>query len=338
MQFAAGRHPYSTLLWVKDSSHCCPGFVPGGNGTLLGNLWLASHQGARLYTMIVTKKPLLFGEPNFLLDDEQKIIAHLTQTAAITGVQIEPTFVTHFYVTLKTERLAILAGPPHSGKSIWVQSLARYLTGGHPLQCQMMGGHAWWASRSGNVGFFTQLQMRLNSAKILAMAEEVLRPKNARRIFIGGLIHISQAEVNELFSDLAFQIQQGRLSCLPDIHLTRSIPYPPNLFLIGTMDTMLPDLAYANLSLRLKVIHWPGYGANLASSKIISESYISDERRLTLRAKDPVCGMEVEEKKAAGTSEYQGKTYYFCSLGCKKTFDKEPQKYVGKTPTQSSHH
>jgi YHS domain-containing protein len=44
--------------------------------------------------------------------------------------------------------------------------------------------------------------------------------------------------------------------------------------------------------------------------------------------KDPVCGMDVDPKTAAGKSEYQGQTYYFCSLGCKKDFDKEPQKYV----------
>jgi YHS domain-containing protein len=43
---------------------------------------------------------------------------------------------------------------------------------------------------------------------------------------------------------------------------------------------------------------------------------------------DPVCGMEVDPKTAAGKSEYQGKTYYFCAPGCKKDFDKEPQKYV----------
>ncbi len=47
-------------------------------------------------------------------------------------------------------------------------------------------------------------------------------------------------------------------------------------------------------------------------------------------AKDPVCGMNVEEKKAGGKSEYQGQTYYFCSPGCKAAVDKEPQKYVAK--------
>ena len=44
--------------------------------------------------------------------------------------------------------------------------------------------------------------------------------------------------------------------------------------------------------------------------------------------KDPVCGMEVDEKKAAATSEYKGKTYYFCALGRKKALDAEPEKYL----------
>jgi Cu+-exporting ATPase len=53
---------------------------------------------------------------------------------------------------------------------------------------------------------------------------------------------------------------------------------------------------------------------------------------------DPICGMEVDPKTAAGKSEYLGKTYYFCSLGCKKSFDKEPQKYVGKSEDSPTGH
>jgi len=45
-------------------------------------------------------------------------------------------------------------------------------------------------------------------------------------------------------------------------------------------------------------------------------------------AVDPVCKMEVEENKAAATSEYKGKKYYFCAVGCKKAFDANPGKYL----------
>lgn len=47
-------------------------------------------------------------------------------------------------------------------------------------------------------------------------------------------------------------------------------------------------------------------------------------------AKDPVCGMNVDEKKAAATAEFGGKTYHFCSAGCKATFEKAPDKYATK--------
>ncbi|MBI4186362.1 MAG: YHS domain-containing protein [Chloroflexi bacterium] len=45
-------------------------------------------------------------------------------------------------------------------------------------------------------------------------------------------------------------------------------------------------------------------------------------------AKDPVCGMDVDEKKAAGKSDYMGKNYYFCAMACKKAFDQNPDKYL----------
>lgn len=44
--------------------------------------------------------------------------------------------------------------------------------------------------------------------------------------------------------------------------------------------------------------------------------------------KDVICGMQVDPASAAGSSEYQGKTYYFCSLACKRKFDQNPEQYA----------
>jgi YHS domain-containing protein len=38
--------------------------------------------------------------------------------------------------------------------------------------------------------------------------------------------------------------------------------------------------------------------------------------------------MELEEKEAKFKTDYQGKTYYFCRLSCKKKFDTNPKKYL----------
>ena len=53
--------------------------------------------------------------------------------------------------------------------------------------------------------------------------------------------------------------------------------------------------------------------------------------------KDPVCGMEIDPATAAGSSEYQGQTYYFCSPRCKKSFEKDPEKYVGQSHHEHHH-
>lgn len=45
-------------------------------------------------------------------------------------------------------------------------------------------------------------------------------------------------------------------------------------------------------------------------------------------AKDPVCGMDVAPESAAATVEYKGKTYYFCNVNCKNSFEKEPERYL----------
>ncbi|RUL87981.1 YHS domain-containing protein [Tautonia sociabilis] len=52
------------------------------------------------------------------------------------------------------------------------------------------------------------------------------------------------------------------------------------------------------------------------------------------RVKDPVCGMDVDPERVAGESEYEGRTYYFCSPGCKRRFDEDPRRYVGQEPGQ----
>ncbi len=44
--------------------------------------------------------------------------------------------------------------------------------------------------------------------------------------------------------------------------------------------------------------------------------------------KDPVCGMQVDPGRAAGSSEYNAKTYYFCSTQCKQKFDDDPKQFV----------
>jgi len=44
--------------------------------------------------------------------------------------------------------------------------------------------------------------------------------------------------------------------------------------------------------------------------------------------KDPVCGMYVTPKKAAGRFEYLGHTYYFCNVHCLERFRNDPKRFL----------
>ncbi|MGZ3710488.1 MAG: heavy metal translocating P-type ATPase [Bdellovibrionota bacterium] len=49
---------------------------------------------------------------------------------------------------------------------------------------------------------------------------------------------------------------------------------------------------------------------------------------------DPVCGMTVAPESAKGHLTYAGKEFYFCSVGCKAKFEKEPAHYLAPKKAQ----
>jgi P-type Cu+ transporter len=45
-------------------------------------------------------------------------------------------------------------------------------------------------------------------------------------------------------------------------------------------------------------------------------------------AKDPVCGMDVNDRDAKATAQHGGKSYNFCSTECRDQFQKNPERYT----------
>jgi Cu+-exporting ATPase len=43
---------------------------------------------------------------------------------------------------------------------------------------------------------------------------------------------------------------------------------------------------------------------------------------------DPVCGAVLNERTARFRMSYDGETYYFCSVKCKKKFKRNPRKFA----------
>lgn len=208
--------------------------------------------------MTISINPWLQNRPRAQLDGERQTVTRLIRAVAQAGVRADPMSIVNFYVALKSKPLALLTGPAQSGKIALVQSLAQVLTGGNPLRCQMMVGHAWWAGASREVVWFTEAQTRFNTDKILALIEEAWKPENANRMFLACLTRISPAELMGFFSEVAFQLRHGQIMRLPTAHLSEPIPYPPNLFLVGTMDTNRFDSWDEDLLSMTTIIQWAG--------------------------------------------------------------------------------
>ncbi|HEY2359709.1 MAG TPA: heavy metal translocating P-type ATPase [Candidatus Angelobacter sp.] len=64
----------------------------------------------------------------------------------------------------------------------------------------------------------------------------------------------------------------------------------------------------------------------------MDSSKTNSEKTGKTLVKDPVCNMDVDPATAAGSSEYKGQTYYFCSQGCVKRFNADPEKYLAPKP------
>ena len=56
-----------------------------------------------------------------------------------------------------------------------------------------------------------------------------------------------------------------------------------------------------------------------------------------MKVTDPVCGMSIESEKAHASETHQGRTYYFCSAQCQRSFKAEPAKFAAKAGGEADH-
>ena len=127
----------------------------------------------------------------------------------------------------------------------------------------------------------------------------------------------------------------GSLPVAVSLHQKGARLGPVLAFLVATPATSISALlvCYALLGIKFTIFIFlavilmglvMGAIGNLIKFKPKSTSSSPQDVKL---AKDPVCGMDVNTEKGL-TTEYEGKSYYFCSPHCQAAFEKEAQKYA----------
>jgi 5-methylcytosine-specific restriction protein B len=188
--------------------------------------------------MTLTTNALRSTRKSTQIDHEAMFIAWMQAAMIENGVSVDQIEIANFYVALKSKPLTVLVGPPLSGKEAMAQCLAQMFNDQDRLHIQLLTGHPWWAGRDDQAASHTRLHTRFLTEKILAFIEEASQPGNTRLVFIACLIRMSPAELLSFFTDVAFQLQHGRIMRLGDTHFSEPIPFPTNLRIVGTMDTV----------------------------------------------------------------------------------------------------
>lgn len=61
-------------------------------------------------------------------------------------------------------------------------------------------------------------------------------------------------------------------------------------------------------------------------ARLTTDDQKGDREMATVR--DPVCGMDIDPATAAGSEEFEGARYFFCSTSCLETFRADPGRYA----------
>jgi xanthine dehydrogenase accessory factor len=105
-------------------------------------------------------------------------------------------------------------------------------------------------------------------------------------------------------------LQYLRETGLPEDRLTR-LKYPAGL----DIGASAPEEIALSILAEIVQLRRQSPISHLSSSAVPAEAI------------DPVCGMTVEIATARYVAAHAGETYYFCSAGCKRAFEKEPEKH-----------
>jgi Cu+-exporting ATPase len=143
-------------------------------------------------------------------------------------------------------------------------------------------------------------------------------------------ITLSRATMRNIRQNLTFAFVYNTIG----IPVAAGVLYPPFGILLSPM-IAAAAMAMSSLSVVSNANRLRNYkpsalvepSAVLAGTPRVEVSQGSKEQAM-VTVKDPVCGMDVDPKTAAGSATYQDKTYYFCSIHCRDAFKAEPEKYV----------
>ncbi|WP_052207537.1 McrB family protein [Sinomonas humi] len=158
---------------------------------------------------------------------------------------------------LRTRKQIVLYGPPGTGKTFLARALARHQTGEssqdlvttvqfHPSYAyeDFFEGYRPTSDGKGNVGF------RLDPGPLRRIAAAAAKPENRDRPFFLIIDEMNRGNLAKVFGELYYLLEYRDEAIALQYSPTESFSLPPNLFLIGTMNTADRSIAMVDAAIR----------------------------------------------------------------------------------------
>jgi hypothetical protein len=205
--------------------------------------------------MTLTSLPLAGKGVLAKLDSELDLIQRAMDRFTGGDPHVNRMAIANLLVALKSKRMIILLDDAQSHGTALIRTLTHILIGDNHLQCQILTGHPWWVGAPGASNVLTTFHTRFVTDKILAVIEEASQPENSGQVYFACLSQISPAELSSCFVNVAYQLSHGEIMRIGDVHFSKPMRYPSNMWLLGTMDESQMNLIDKNLMSESMVLH-----------------------------------------------------------------------------------
>lgn len=169
---------------------------------------------------------------------EQRLLAALAQSYHQVGLNISPSLITTYYVTLKSGVFVTLVGKQGIGKIDFAQTFAHALVGSEQSQYIAIPANMDWLRCTGEGSYYRMVMDRFAAMRFLEVLHEAALPINAQKLFFVFFQRLHPDVIEHFLSKVVAIDSQGikrlRISGAP---VEQQPIIPPNVCMTATVDT-----------------------------------------------------------------------------------------------------
>lgn len=204
---------------------------------------------------------------------------------------------------LQARQQIVFYGPPGTGKTYVAQQLARHLVGpDDPSRARIVQFHPSYAYEDFFEGYRPDVTpagvatFALRPGPLRQLASEASRPENQGVPFVLIIDEMNRANLAKVFGELYFLLEYRNESIRLQYNPTEAFSLPPNLFIIGTMNTADRSIAMVDAAIRRRfafVEMHPGEPpVRGVLDRYITANDLDDERAVLLNELNAAIGAE----------------------------------------------